>query len=61
MLTPLSIVSLDQGRIWRDPCPLLDEEAAERIPEATRSGWFLAAWVGLAARLTTLTTIGRRA
>lgn len=62
MLSPLSILSLDQGKIWQDPCPLLDEEeAAERDFETTRSGWLPSAWVRLIARLPALGIIGRRA
>jgi hypothetical protein len=53
MLTTLSIISLDQGTIWTDPCPLPREGAAtnpDDAPERDGSRWFLSALLGLVAR-----------
>ncbi len=33
MLTTSSILSLDQGKIWTDPCPLPREDAATTAPD----------------------------
>ena len=38
MLTPLSIIRLDQGKIWKDPCGLLEDATVERPVEAVRGG-----------------------
>jgi hypothetical protein len=38
MITPLSIISLDQGKIWRDP-PDEDQHAAIPQPAAPNRAW----------------------
>jgi hypothetical protein len=39
MLTPLSIISLDQGKIWKDPRGPLEEDAdVEKPVKAVRGG-----------------------
>jgi hypothetical protein len=53
MLTTLSIISLDQGKIWTDPCPLPREDAAtfpEEAPKLIESRWSLSALQGLVVR-----------
>ena len=50
MLTTLSIVSLDQGKIWREPGA--PEPVAETQPEReARRPALLAAWLRTALRL----------
>lgn len=54
MLTTLSILSLDQGKIWKDPCPLLRDEAPtfrEEAPQPVKSRRFPSACLGLVACL----------
>ena len=54
MLTTLSIISLDQGKIWVDPCPLPREDAfpnPEEAPALIESRWSSSALSGLVARL----------
>jgi hypothetical protein len=46
MLTSLSILSLDQGKIWKDPSPLPREDAAadpQEAPKLVESRWSLSA------------------
>ena len=54
MLTTLSILSLDQGKIWKDPCPLPREDVIldpKEAPELDKSRWPSSAMLGLVARL----------
>ncbi len=53
MLSTLSIISLDQGKIWTDPCPLPREDAAtfpEEAPAPIESRWSLSALLGFVVR-----------
>jgi hypothetical protein len=54
MFTTLSVISLDQGKIWKDPCPLPREDTAtgpQETPELIESRWDLAVLRALVARL----------
>jgi hypothetical protein len=54
MLTTLSIISLDQGKIWKDCCPLPPDGAAtepEGVPEPVGRRWFPSTLPGRIARL----------
>ncbi len=57
MLTTLSIISLDQGKIWKDPCPLPREDAtaikSDETPLALEGVSAFSALVALVVRLTT--------
>jgi hypothetical protein len=57
MLTTLSILSLDQGKIWTDPCPLPRGDAAgvkaEVAPAAPEGLPAFPAFVALIVRFTT--------
>ena len=50
MLTPLSIISLDQGKLWREPAAPEPTEAAKPEPEADAAPARLGAWLRAALR-----------